>query len=158
MSENSFRPEGSARRRSFARLIGDIHQELNRVLTAQPSVTKAELARRLNVDRAIITRRLNGTSNMTLESLSDLAWAMNKRVKVRLEDRPTAVGANAAPEAAAPVDSVDIGAPALAGTNSPMHRATVQPHDRLGTLVSLDEDDVRAASLLIRDRHEPPQN
>jgi hypothetical protein len=125
MSGNSFRPRGSARRRAFARLIGDIHQELARAMTARPSVTKAELARRLDVNRAVITRRLNGTSNMTLESLSDLAWALDKRVTVRLEDRRAAHGGNAAPETTATADSVDVGGAGVATTHIPMLKEKV---------------------------------
>jgi len=94
MSANSFRPKVSARRRAFARLVGDIHQELGRVLDATPGVPKAEIARRLGVDRSLVTRRLNGTSNMTLESLSDLAWAMDQTVEVRLTDRAGAATGN----------------------------------------------------------------
>lgn len=96
MSGNSFRPQISPRRRAFARLLGDIQQELARVMADTPRVSKAEIARRLGINRSLVTRRLNGTSNMTLESLSDLAWALDQRVIVRLEDRtPATVWSNA---------------------------------------------------------------
>jgi len=96
MSGNSYRPQVSLRRRTFSRLVGDIHQELARVMTKKPSVTKAEIARRLGVDRSLVTRRLNGTSNMTLETLADLAWAMDQKIEIRLSDRAKTAFSNSA--------------------------------------------------------------
>lgn len=45
-------------------------------------ITKAELAERLGCSRAYVTQLLGGTRNMTLRSLADLAWALDKRLGV----------------------------------------------------------------------------
>jgi len=65
-------------------------------MTKKPSVTKAEIARRLGIDRSLVTRRLNGTSNMTLETLADLAWALDQKIEIRLSDRAKPAFSNSA--------------------------------------------------------------
>lgn len=75
------------RRRKFVRLIGRIQDELQRVFAEEQEengLTKADLARRLGRDKGFITRKLTGTGNMTLETLADLAWALNREIDFRL--------------------------------------------------------------------------
>ena len=48
-------------------------------------ITKAELAKRIGCSRAHITMVLNGTRNMTLRTLSDIAKALGCDVAVRLK-------------------------------------------------------------------------
>jgi transcriptional regulator with XRE-family HTH domain len=60
-----------------------VHGELERALAeeqAENGLTKAELARRLGVNRSVLTKRLNGALNMTFETLADMAWAMGRDV------------------------------------------------------------------------------
>ena len=54
-------------------------------LMVRQDVSKAELARRLGTSRANITQLLNGSRNLTLRTLADLAWACDARVNVRVE-------------------------------------------------------------------------
>lgn len=58
-------------------------EEVWRVMNKQ-KVIKAELARRIGCSRAHVTEVLNGTRNMTLRTLSDLANALGYEVKIKL--------------------------------------------------------------------------
>ena len=80
----------SQRRRTFVRLLGEIRHKLAQALEEEHSahgLTKAEMARLLGRHPSFITRKLNGTSNMTLETLADLAWALDRPVRISLPAR-----------------------------------------------------------------------
>lgn len=47
-------------------------------------IKKAELAERLGKSKAFITQVINGRRNMTLRTLSNLAWALGHQVKLNL--------------------------------------------------------------------------
>ncbi len=87
------------RRRTYVRLIGEIRHALNQALAeenARRGLTRADIARLLGKNKSVITRKLTGTSNMTLETLADLAFALDRPVKVELPSRHAAVGSNLA--------------------------------------------------------------
>jgi predicted RNase H-like HicB family nuclease/DNA-binding Xre family transcriptional regulator len=63
------------------RLMIGINEEIVAQMDAQ-NVTRTELAERLDVDKAQVTRMLNGTSNMTLKTLVSVASALGCRVSV----------------------------------------------------------------------------
>ena len=50
-------------------------------------ISKAELARRLDLDKASITRMLRGDANLTLRSVGELSWAMGVRPDVTIMDQ-----------------------------------------------------------------------
>lgn len=52
-------------------------------LMEQEGMTKAELAERIGTSRAYVTQVLNGSRNMTIHTLADLAFATG--CKIRLE-------------------------------------------------------------------------
>lgn len=86
------------RRRTYVRLIGEIHEALNQALAEEHQtrgLTKADIARLLGKNRAFVTRKLNGSSNMTLETLADLAYALNRPVRLSLPERVIGAGSNA---------------------------------------------------------------
>src|SRR5687767_12811512 len=88
MKTRSFRID--KRRRSYLRLIGEIKHALAQALAeehAERGLTMAEMARTLDVDRSHISRKLSGETNMTLETLADLAYALDRPVKVSLPSR-----------------------------------------------------------------------
>jgi transcriptional regulator with XRE-family HTH domain len=64
----------------------DFTEELLALMTAQ-NVTRAELARRVGVSPAYITKVFRGTVNLTLETMSRLALAVG--ASVRLHVAPT---------------------------------------------------------------------
>jgi transcriptional regulator with XRE-family HTH domain len=86
-----------ARRRTYVRLIGEIRHALNQALTEEHTargLTKADIARLLGKDKSFVSKKLAGTSNMTLETLADLAFAMNRPAHVSLPSRSAAKGVN----------------------------------------------------------------
>ncbi len=80
----------TARRRSFVRLVEHLQQEL---LTAYEEervrhrLTRKKMADLLGCDKQALARHLNITSNMTLETLADLAYALNRPVRISLPSR-----------------------------------------------------------------------
>lgn len=88
------------RRRTFVRLIGDIHNKLNQALAEEyerRQLTRTEMADMLGTNKSFVTRKLNGTSNMTLETLADLAFALDRVVKVQLISRTSSETSNQQP-------------------------------------------------------------
>ncbi len=78
------------RQRTYVRLIGAIRHALNQALTeehARRGLTQADMARLLDRNPSFISRKLNGTSNMTLETLADLAYALDRPVRIALPAR-----------------------------------------------------------------------
>jgi transcriptional regulator with XRE-family HTH domain len=70
---------------------------------AHQRVTKAELARRLGVSGAHVTQMLSGERNMTLKSLAEALYVLDRRVEaeavpLRQEPQPVRGCAYAAPE------------------------------------------------------------
>lgn len=85
------------RRRTFSRLLGQIQHVLNQALDeehATRGLTRAEMARAIGRDKAFITKKLTGTSNMTLESLSELAFSLDRDIRISLPARTTTAGSN----------------------------------------------------------------
>jgi hypothetical protein len=60
--------------------LNEIHEAMER-----NNLTKADLARALGTSRANITQAFSGSRNITLRTLSDLAWACISRVSVKVE-------------------------------------------------------------------------
>jgi len=72
------------RRRLFEResLAFDAAEMIS-ILMEEKAVTKAELARRVGKTRADITQLLNGSRNMTIHTLADLAFALGSRIEFK---------------------------------------------------------------------------
>ncbi|WP_158047079.1 helix-turn-helix transcriptional regulator [Skermanella pratensis] len=89
MRTRSFRID--ERRRSYLRLVSEIKHVLAQALAEEQErrgLTMAEMARILEVDRSHISRKLSGETNMTLETLADLAYALDRPVQISLLPRP----------------------------------------------------------------------
>jgi transcriptional regulator with XRE-family HTH domain len=85
------------RARTYARMIADIRHELHQALSEENGkrgLTQARIAEILGKNKSFISRKFNGTSNMTLETLADLAYALDRPVRVSLPDREKPVGGN----------------------------------------------------------------
>lgn len=61
------------------RFIGRVRRQLKQAFAdaKKRGVSQADVARKLSVDPAVITRQLNGTANLTLATIGDLAWALD---------------------------------------------------------------------------------
>ncbi len=68
-------------------LLLEATEEVWRVMKRQ-KVRKVDLAHLMGCSSAHVTMILNGTRNMTLRTLSDLAGALGYEVRVRLIPRP----------------------------------------------------------------------
>lgn len=78
------------RKRTYARLIGDVQHLLNVAMNeelTENGFTRADLARIIGKHRSFVTRKLNGTSNMTFETFAEFAGALNRRINIALEKR-----------------------------------------------------------------------
>ena len=65
-----------------AQLRQRLHREMRRVferLNKEEGLTFSEIARRLGVNRSVVTRRFKGRTNLTLDVLSDMFRAMGAR-------------------------------------------------------------------------------
>lgn len=55
------------------------------------NLTKAMIAERLDVDKAVVSRMLAGNANLTFRSFGELCWAMGIRPEISLVDDDLAV-------------------------------------------------------------------
>jgi transcriptional regulator with XRE-family HTH domain len=60
-------------------------------------LTQQELARRLQNKRSDINRQLSGEDEITLRSLADLAWALDREITFELRRPADTAGQNIAP-------------------------------------------------------------
>ena len=95
-----FRFDIGARSRTAGRLMGRIRRELLRAVTEekQAGLTQQELARRLESGRSNINRQLSGEAEITLRSLADLAWALDREITFELRRPDEAAGQNILPQ------------------------------------------------------------
>jgi len=86
----------SPRSRKAARFIAGAHKQLQSafVRASARGVTQQKIAESLEIDRSTINKRLLGQSNLTLRSISDLAWAMGENVRLVIEPGNNNEGAN----------------------------------------------------------------
>ncbi|MBE0532648.1 MAG: helix-turn-helix transcriptional regulator [Rhodospirillales bacterium] len=99
----SYRPHIDARRKKFVDLIGRVHLEIGNAVhdwTTAENVSKTDLARILGCNKSVLSRRLNGTANLTLKTIADLAWATGRDIDFAL---PKAAHRNVPVQAPRPV-------------------------------------------------------
>lgn len=85
----SFRMHISARSRKAARFISSVHRELQEAYmrASRRGITQQNIADVLDVDRSAVNRRLQGGGNLTLRTLSDLAFAMDEDIALTFSPR-----------------------------------------------------------------------
>ena len=86
----SYRIEIDPRARAAGRLIGDIRQQLAAMIEeerAHSGLPKRALARKLGIRQSVLTKILSGESTLTLRSLAEISWALERRVNVRFQER-----------------------------------------------------------------------
>jgi hypothetical protein len=86
----SFRTEKvSPRRAAFLALAGDVESQLRDAYDERHrahGVTQASIAKVLGVNRSAINHRLRGLTNMTIETLADMIWALGYAIKIVIYD------------------------------------------------------------------------
>ncbi len=84
----SFQFELDPRDEASATLVAEVGKKLQRHCVLK-GFSQNELAEKLGVNRSHISRSLSGFNNLTLKTLAELAWAMDCRVTLELQDAPT---------------------------------------------------------------------
>jgi transcriptional regulator with XRE-family HTH domain len=94
-----FRFDIDARSRIAGRFIGQVRRELLRAITEEKraGLTQQELADRLESQRSNINRQLSGETEITLRSLAELAWALDREIAFELRRPDNVDGQNIAP-------------------------------------------------------------
>lgn len=93
----SFKSRIDKRRQTYIRLLSEIAHALNQALDeehARRGLTQADIARTLGKEKSFVSRKLSGDTNMTLETLADLAYALDRPVHVSLPSRQPVAGTN----------------------------------------------------------------
>ncbi len=70
----------------FERLILEVNEQIVTMMEAG-QVRRTDLASRLGVSKAYVTKLLNGPENVTLKTLVRVATALNARVELRISNR-----------------------------------------------------------------------
>jgi transcriptional regulator with XRE-family HTH domain len=98
------------RQRKVGRTIYNVQHELLRALIEEKAwrrVTQQAVARKLGVDRSVVNRQLTGRANLTLRSLAELAWALDREVELRLVPHAEATKAGRRPASAKTWEQID---------------------------------------------------
>jgi DNA-binding XRE family transcriptional regulator len=77
------------RRKKYLSLAGVIESQLRDAYARrheENGTTQADLARKLDVNRSAIHHRLTGQTNMTIETLADMLWALDYDINVEIFD------------------------------------------------------------------------
>jgi hypothetical protein len=85
------------RARNAGRFIGRVRNELLRALSekkTESGICQQALARKLDIERALVNRQLSGEENLSLRSLADLAWAMDMEISFELKSPAANAGQN----------------------------------------------------------------
>ncbi|RYE41671.1 MAG: helix-turn-helix domain-containing protein [Hyphomicrobiales bacterium] len=91
----SFQMQIDERSAQAARLIMRVHREIQKAFSssAKEGMTQQALATKLEVNRATVNRRLQGLENMTLRTISDMAWALDCELEeIRFRSRKDVSG------------------------------------------------------------------
>lgn len=85
----SFRSNPNARRKTFLRLAGEIESQLRDAYDRKfrlEGVTQSSLAEKLGINRSAVHHRLMGQTNMTIETIADMVWALGCSISVKIAD------------------------------------------------------------------------
>ncbi len=93
----SFRFDVGARARSASRLIGNLRSDIIAAVVkhrTSENVSQQRLAESIGISRTDLNSILNGKKDLTLRSLADIAFALNKEIVVELRDPESASKGN----------------------------------------------------------------
>lgn len=81
----TFRFNISPRRKAQLRLLGDVHTQIGNAVDEERKshgLTRRQIAETLGWDKGALTKKLRSSANVTLETLADLGFALNREVLV----------------------------------------------------------------------------
>ena len=93
----SYRLKLTPRQRKVGRFIGAVRNEIQKAYAEEKAAghtTQAELARDLGVSRSVVNRRIRGLQNLTVRSIADLAWALNREIVFEIRKPSAPAGTN----------------------------------------------------------------
>jgi DNA-binding phage protein len=73
----------------YLRLASQIEAQLREAYArkhAAGEATQSSLAEKLGVNRSAVHRRLTGQTNMTVETIADMVWALGQEIDVRISE------------------------------------------------------------------------
>ena len=136
-----FKKQPDNRRSIYMKLVGEIESQLRQAYAKryeQGRDTQASLAKKLKVDRSVIHRRLSGRSNMTVQTIADMAWALGYCVAFAISDADEGAGnqhrilpvhdLEMAPKREAPPRILTGGDSEPKGTSSMLHSQLISVH------------------------------
>lgn len=86
-------------RRVAARFVGKVRRSLQRALVQNPEVSRSDIARELEVHRSVITRQFQGTADISLGRVAEIASVLGYRPQFSLEKIESRDGSNLSAEA-----------------------------------------------------------
>lgn len=95
--KRSYQIRISDRSRKAGRFITRVHREIQKAfaeVSSSTGMTQRELAEKVGVDRSTMNKRLLGEANLTLRTVAELAWALDRDIDFKLHSRRKAVGRN----------------------------------------------------------------
>ena len=93
----SYRIQLDPKRRKASRFIEKVRVALVSAFEEEHlenGLTQEALAEKLGVHKSIVSRRLRGKANLTLRSIGELAWALDRDVEFRLRKNEPTRGTN----------------------------------------------------------------
>lgn len=125
----SFQTKIDARRQVFLSLSAQIEGQLRDAYDRKfhaGEATQSSLATKLGVNRSAVHHRLMGHTNMTIETIADMVWALDCTIMVEIRDAATVQGCNhfvesLEPFVPSPVNSTTMSAANIAPPESLSH-------------------------------------
>ena len=93
----SFRKKIDPKHEAYLALVGSIESQLRDAyarLNDAGLLNQTTLGEKLNVGRSVINRRLAGGTNMTIETVAHMCWAMSLGIDVKIFDEQAATHSN----------------------------------------------------------------
>jgi hypothetical protein len=130
----SFRTQLNARRRAYVLLAAQIEQQLREAYDKRfraGLATQSSLADKLGVNRSAVHHRLMGHTNMTIETIADMVWALDYAIEVKIFDPSERHGANHCVEMALESLNASVGQPVGFVARPGLSQATSRYSDEL---------------------------
>jgi plasmid maintenance system antidote protein VapI len=89
----SYQIQLSDRSRQAGRFIARVHKAIQNAVV-RSGKKQQEIAAALGMDRSAVNRRILGQSNLTLRTISDLAWVLDQDIVFELVPKKLKVGSN----------------------------------------------------------------
>lgn len=93
----SYQLKITPRQRKAGRFIATVRRQIQKAYSEEKDagrVNQSELAKELGVSRSVVSRRLRGLQNLTIRSIADLAWALDREIIFELKRPSTRTGGN----------------------------------------------------------------